>query len=132
MARPRKIPDERRNQTLAARLTAAERVQIEQAAADAGMTASDYMRMQALRGRISVPARRSLDHAAFEQLRRLGVNLNQLTRIANQTQELPAGLSRCCAALEELLLRELQGQDADAPGGAGDTGDGEPDAGNDP
>lgn len=119
MARPKKLPDELRIDTLAFRLTPAERLQIEDAARAAGVTASEYARMQTLRGRVVVQPRQSLDHAAFDQLRRIGVNLNQLARIANQTQRVPAGLTRACTAVENFLARELETRAPENASGGG-------------
>ena len=87
MARPRKEPDDRRSETLAIRLTVAERIRVEQAAFAAGLSASEYARSLVLAGRVVVRQNRALDHAAFDELRRIGVNLNQLTRLAGA----PAG-----------------------------------------
>lgn len=107
MARPRKDDDHRRTETVAFRVTPAERMQLENAAIAAGLSASEYARGQALKGRVVVQQSRTLDHAAFDELRRVGVNLNQLARIANQAGRVPRELARACAALERILVREL-------------------------
>lgn len=107
MARPRKPTNELRTGTLAFRLTARERLEIEQAARSAGLSASEYARRQVLAGRVIVQTTHSLDRDTFDQLRRIGVNLNQIARIANQTDRIPASLPHVCATLEELLMREL-------------------------
>ena len=112
MARPRKDPDELRTETLAFRLTPAERLQIEAAAAEAGLSPSAYARKQAVKGRVIVPAHRTLDPALFDELRRIGVNLNQLTRLAHIREEPPPGLPRLCTALDQFLARELTGYGA--------------------
>ena len=109
MARPRKPPGELKTDTLAFRLSPAERLQIEHAASGAGITASEYARMQTLSGRVVVRPSHTLDHAAFDQLRRIGVNLNQLTRLAHQRESIPAGLPEILAAIEQLLVSELSG-----------------------
>ena len=109
MARPRKEPDERRSETLAIRLTAAQRIRVEQAALAAGLSASEYARSLVLAGRVVVRQNRALDHAAFDELRRIGVNLNQLTRLAHQRGQFPAGLSDVFVTLDRILIRELDG-----------------------
>ena len=53
------------------------------------MSLTDYARQQLLRGRVVVHKTRQLDHAVFDQLRRIGVNLNQLTYLAQRHKELP-------------------------------------------
>jgi hypothetical protein len=108
MARPRKEPDYRSSETLAIRLTPAERIRVEHAALAARLNASEYARAQVLGGRVVVRQYRTLDHAVFDELRRIGVNLNQLTRLAHQRQRLPAGLAEVFATLDRILVRELE------------------------
>jgi hypothetical protein len=110
MPRPRKELDDRRSETLAIRLTSAERIRVEQAAFAAGLSASEYARSLVLAGRVVVRQNRALDHAAFDELRRIGVNLNQLTRLAHQRGQFPAGLADVFATLERILIRELEGE----------------------
>jgi hypothetical protein len=107
MPRPKKDDDARRTETLAFRLTPAERLRIEHAAIAAGLSASEYARELTLKGRIVMEQRIALDPASFDQLRRIGVNLNQLARIANQSKHAPPELARACAAVEKFLMREL-------------------------
>jgi len=107
MPRPRKTPDDRRSEALGLRLTPAERIQVEQEAAAAGLTASEYARARVLNGRVVIRQNRTLDPAAFDELRRIGVNLNQLTRLAHQRAQFPAGLQDVFAQLDAILAREL-------------------------
>jgi hypothetical protein len=107
MGRPKKQPEERRTISLSCRVTAVERLRIETAADHAGLSASEYLRRQALTGRVVVRERRVIDHATFDQLRRIGVNLNQLTRLAHQAGEIPAELSRAAAIVERFIVRAL-------------------------
>lgn len=108
MPRPRKPEDERRTETIAFRVTPAERLQAEMKAAAAGLPgAPEYARTLTLKGRVVVEQRRELDHAVFDELRRIGVNLNQLARIANQTGQVPGRLESALAALEQILAREI-------------------------
>lgn len=109
MARPRKDPAEQRTETLGIRLTPAERLQLDQAASAAGLTPSEYARRLALQGRVAIRQSRALDPAVFEELRRIGVNLNQLARVANSSGQVPAGLAAACEAVERVLVRELDG-----------------------
>jgi hypothetical protein len=84
-------------------------LQVEQAAQEAGLTPSEYARDLVLTGRVVVQRNRTLDHAVFDELRRIGVNLNQLTRLAHQRGEFPAGLEEVFATLDRLLVAELDG-----------------------
>src|SRR5688572_1987491 len=99
MPRPRIGDDARRTETLAFRLTPAERLQVESAAVAAGLTASEFARKLALRGKVVIEQGRALEPAVFEELRRIGVNLNQATRIANQAGHIPARLESILAQL---------------------------------
>ena len=107
MPRPRKTDGERRSEALGLRLTPAERLRVERAALQAGLSTSEYVRAQVLNGRVIVHQSWTLGHVVFDELRRIGVNLNQLTRLAHQRQQFPAGLTDVCRALEDLLAREL-------------------------
>lgn len=96
MARPTKR--NKRDQQLNLKLTAAELTWIKARAAGAGMRLVDYGRWILLReGAASPQATTPHDRLLYEQLKRLGNNLNQLARIANATREPPP------AALDALL-----------------------------
>lgn len=109
MPRPQKEPASRRTVCLSCRLTQAERLAIEQAALRAGLSASDYLRKLLLTGKVVVRENRSLDYATFDQLRRIGVNLNQLTRVANRTGNIPVELPEALALVERFVVRALGG-----------------------
>jgi hypothetical protein len=108
MARPTKQPAERRTVSLSCRVTPAERLRIDTAAAQAGLSPSEYIRRQALTGRVTVQEKRTLDPAVFDQIRRIGVNLNQLTRLAHKEGKIPPGLRAVTAAIERLIVRALE------------------------
>lgn len=108
MARPAKQPAERRTVSLSCRVTPLERLRIDSAAAQAGLSPSEYIRRQALKGRVTVQEKRTLDPAVFDQIRRIGVNLNQLTRLANRSGKIPPGLRAVTAAIERLIVRALE------------------------
>jgi mobilization protein NikA len=110
MARPKKQPDERKSVPMSIRFSTSERMRIEQYARDAGLgSASEYVRRQALHGKLVIRQSQSLDPAIFDQLRRLGVNLNQLARIANTEGEIPLELVRLCSDIETFLMKEISG-----------------------
>lgn len=88
MGRPPKAPDERRTDRLPApRVTAAERVFVEQQAARAGVEVSDYVRACAL-GRRIVSRRTTADERLLLEINRIGVNLNQIAARVNFTGRL--------------------------------------------
>ncbi|MGE0278648.1 MAG: plasmid mobilization relaxosome protein MobC [Nitrospiraceae bacterium] len=84
---------ERRTAKVTVQLAPTERQRLEEAAAREGKALSDYVRQLCLRrgGRTPVVAgtRRNPDAKALaDELRAIGINLNQLARVANQTGEI--------------------------------------------
>jgi Bacterial mobilisation protein (MobC) len=66
--------------------------------------ASAYVRSMALTGQVIVQQSVLPDYALVEQWRRVGVNLNQLTHLANAGKDLPRDeLVRVLAQVEALL-----------------------------
>ena len=116
MARPRKDDTARRTAQIGVRFTGDELDQLIRAAARAGLPVAAYIRQLSLSGRVVVPERRSLDWPAFDELRRIGVNLNQAMRVANAQRFIPPELVRAAAAVEAFLSREIGG---DGPEGHG-------------
>lgn len=106
MARPKKAPDEKRSEQLPPlRVTAAERVFIEEQAAIAGLdSVSDFIRRRAL-GRRVEPARSAADDALLVELNRVGVNLNQIARALNSDRPERAELSDALATLQDVLAK---------------------------
>ncbi|PAP74563.1 plasmid mobilization protein [Rubrivirga marina] len=77
--RPPRKPEEGPKVQVGFQVTSVERDQIREAASQAGLSVSEFLRRRAL-GRPVVPL---ADAAARKALRRIGVNLNQLVRRAN-------------------------------------------------
>ncbi len=112
MARPKKSKEERLIARLELRLTTTDYAKAVQAAEDAGMTLTDYARQQILNGKVVIHKYRKLDHDTFDQLRRVGVNLNQLTRAVNQSGNIPdTRLSNICLRLEDVLSKTINDSD---------------------
>jgi len=108
MARPRQ--GEVRDQRVSFRLTLQEMLAVRERAARAGQSLSDYARAAAL-GAAARPNGRlpfAMEPASFHQIRRLGVNLNQIARRLN-AQDLPAPqeLSPLLADIQSALKRAL-------------------------
>jgi hypothetical protein len=92
MARPREAQP--RNHHVAFRLTLEEAVALRECAAKAGRSLSDYARDAALSRRLSGQGREgrgpfAMEPASFHEIRRVGVNLNQVARRLN-AQDMPA------------------------------------------
>lgn len=101
MARPKKNNDKREKQ-LRARCTKAEFSAVASRAKSAGLTLSEYVRDMALSGKVEAHENRH-DFQTINQLRRIGVNLNQLTKIANATGEIPPSLETLTSKLTSFL-----------------------------
>lgn len=109
MARPTKSSLERRDVRLNLRLTPAERIAIDMAAAKAGFAPSEYARKQALQGRITVRQGKTLSPELFTQLVRIGTNLNQIAHRLNAGDpRVPPALTSLCERLEALIAREIE------------------------
>ena len=67
------------------------------------MTLSEFARDMLLNGSVKVTRERRLDFATAEELRRIGVNLNQQTKKLNATGVMPIELRRVWAKLETIL-----------------------------
>ncbi len=104
MARPKKVAQERRTETVAARFTVAEAAIVESQAAAAGMTVSEYVRVLALTQDVK-PRKTKLEASLLVELNRIGVNINQLAHAANAGRTLSAHLQAALADLEATMRR---------------------------
>ena len=78
--RPKKDPAKKRSAQLHVLLTPAEHERVKEWAASTSLSVSDYVRRRAF----GKPIAPRVDLAAVQQLNRIGVNLNQLARAANE------------------------------------------------
>jgi hypothetical protein len=104
MARPRKGRDDQLSEMLRCRLRPAEYLRIRQAAQQANMSVSDYTRRMLLKGTVVVKKTRTLDPAVYDQLRRIGINLNQAVHKLHATGLIPPELARAAALVEAIVL----------------------------
>jgi hypothetical protein len=124
MARPRKSPEERRDDRIYPRFTTAERVQIELNASALGISPAEFTRRRTLGYRLP-------EAAAVEQARaslgagfnRVAVNLNQTVRKLNSlnTGPVPSALENEAQALIDRINAEMDklygpGGNEDGPG----------------
>jgi hypothetical protein len=104
MARPKKAPEEKREDRLNPRLTTAERAEIEQSAAILGISPSEFVRRRSLGYRFPVAlAVRRQAAAQAVALLRIGVNLNQIARHMNAGREAPPDLTTLITRIDALL-----------------------------
>ncbi len=114
--RPRKSPPERRELTLRFLVRLDEYATIRQLANAARMSFSAYARAMCLNGQIVINQTRSLDADAFDQLRRIGVNLNQAVHKLNATGKHSPDLESAARAVEQFIFERID----DEAGSAGD------------
>ncbi len=107
MARPKKSKEERLTELFAIRLTATDYAKLSQASEDAGMTLTDYARQQILNGRVVIKQTRKLDHSVYDQFRRLGILLNQLTKTSNATGKISPEIVRLSNRIERFLIQNI-------------------------
>lgn len=107
MARPKKSKEERLSARLECRLTANDYAKAVQASENAGISLTDYARQQILNGRVLIKQTRKLDHTVYDQLRRLGVLLNQLTKTSNYTGKISPEIVRLSNRIEHFLAQNI-------------------------
>ena len=108
MARPKKPTSDKRAQWIKARVSPAEHAEILLHAAKASLSSSEFLRRAALSTEVVVQQSASADFETVDQLRRIGVNLNQLARVANKTGYMPDGLEEALAKVDQLLDRMIE------------------------
>lgn len=108
MARPKKQTNDKRAQWIKARVSPAEHAEFLLRAAGASLSSSEFLRRSALSGEVVVQHGAAADFETVDQLRRIGVNLNQLARVANKTGYMPDGLEAALAKVDQLLDRMIE------------------------
>ncbi len=104
MARPRKQVEQKRTRVIAFRVTDDEYASIERRAHKADIDIGDFVRHAALRKRITKPQTAPANFEAVNQLRRIGVNFNQIARALNSGGgSLPSSFHALCERVEALL-----------------------------
>lgn len=93
------------------RMTEGEQVMLRIHAARSDLSVSDYVRGQALRGDVVVDNRSAefvLPPAIVLELKRIGVNLNQIARVMNSGGGAPPELMRLCSRLEAIVVAHVE------------------------
>jgi hypothetical protein len=85
MARPSKAEENRRSTILKVRVTPGEYDTLKRDATRAGQTVSEITRRKVLNTSVTVRTTRSLPVEAYTELKKIGVNLNQMARRMNAT-----------------------------------------------
>ena len=107
MARPKLAPDKRLSERVSLNLSRSEYLRGIERAERAGLTLTEYARKQFVSGRVVVKQYRQLDHAVIDQIRRIGINLNQLTHLAHIKKHAPASLPRLLHRIEKFLIEQF-------------------------
>ncbi len=89
-------------------MTDEQEARIRAKAQEAGLSVSEYVRRVAVAGHIEVRRDSAYGASLAFQLRRVGVNVNQLARVANTNGELPPELARVCGQVERILDRIIR------------------------
>lgn len=116
MARPKKDPTTRRTERVDVRVSPLELAQLQEKATTAKTTAADFVRASALEQSFTVVQSTAPEFATRDELRRIGVNLNQIAKALNARQQaLPASLVSCCEKLDILFDQWLNHDHSDRP-----------------
>lgn len=109
MARPRKESPQQRSQTLRCRLTAVEKMRLQKAAIAAGLSLSEFVRAMLVHGRLKVVQDvRQFDAELYDNLRRIGINLNQAVHKFHATGHAPPSLERAAAMVEKAVMELIE------------------------
>jgi hypothetical protein len=104
MARPKSSDLSKKSEAVKVRLTMAERAQLQAKADEASTTVTAFLRASALGAEVKVTRSTAPDFAVRDELRRIGVNLNQIAKAMNARKDVPpAQLVALCAKLDTLF-----------------------------
>jgi len=84
MARPKKLPGEKRSERCNLRFTVAEIEHVRQQANAAGLEVAEYLRRRCLGHQVTPAASRRADPALVSEINQLGRQLNGLGNVTNQ------------------------------------------------
>ena len=108
MARPKKDPTHCRTEQVNIRLSPTELSRLQEKADTAQTTLTAFVRAAATSKPVRAMPSSSEDFELRAELRRIGVNLNQIAKSLNARQEaMPSSLVRSCEQLEAIFDRML-------------------------
>lgn len=104
IARPQLSLAHKRSEILQIRVSPIERAKIEAKADQASMVMSEYLRGVALKPKLKITQRRDVDFETRQELRSIGVNMNQIAKALNAKQEaLPSSLVKATDQLHAIF-----------------------------
>lgn len=108
MARPKKAPTDRRSEHLSLRLSPVELARLQDKADQSRQTVTSFVRAAAMGKSVTVRQEQAGDFELRQELRRIGVNLNQIAKALNARQQaLPVSLVDTCEKLDALFDRMM-------------------------
>src|ERR1700709_1208135 len=102
MARPQKVPEEKRSEKITFRLTRTEKADLKNAAVICGMATGNFIREKLLTGKFPKARMPKSDIALYAELKKIGTNVNMLTKLVN-TGVVPIGM---LAILDKLKMQQ--------------------------
>ena len=106
--RPTSDPDKRKSIVVASRYTPEEYEALARKADKAGVAISTLQHDAAMKRRVRRVATPASDFELVRELKAIGINLNQLTKVANRTGRMPRGLGTCLDQLTALMLDRMK------------------------
>jgi len=103
MARPKIDPSHRRTQQMTLALSPVELAALQSKADAAKTNVTAFIRAAALDHSVTVVESTAPDFATRNELRRIGVNLNQIAKALNAGRAMPSSLSAACEKLDLLF-----------------------------
>lgn len=108
MARPKKAPTEKRSEQVSVRLSPVELARLQDKADESRQSVTAFVRAAAMGKPVTVRQEQAGDFELRQELRRIGVNLNQIAKSLNARQQaLPASLVATCEKLDALFDRMM-------------------------
>jgi len=109
MPRPPKGREEQLSEMLRCRVRPAEYLRIRRQAEGAGLSVSEYARTLMLTGQVTIRQIHSMDPEVVEQIRKIGINLNQAVHKLHSTGKIPPELASAAEAVERYILGIIDG-----------------------
>ena len=113
MGRPKINPEKKRTVNFTIRLTAGEQEKLEDAAEVCGKTPAEMIRSKVFKDKFPRPKISKIDMGTYFELKKIGNNLNQLTRLANwgRVHVSLAGILTQLMKQQEKIINEILDHD---------------------
>lgn len=105
MPRPRLRDRQRRSRRVSVYISPDEWAVLDERSAQAQLSIPEYLRQRGLLDRLQIESPRRLDAKTFQELHRLGVNLNQVVRLLHRRRGAETGLKEILDQVQRLLHR---------------------------